>query len=149
MILWHYTSTYHLPLILESGVLMTTESNASPDATHAAPDVVWLLDTPELGGFGHGLLVSFKTVDKTEVRFQVDAPDAWVRPWRDWIAMNAGDRAWIGALADTAGGPEATRHWVVCLRPIPRDRWLRIERRSPKGVWKELSPKVSLGGTSR
>jgi hypothetical protein len=47
MKLYHFTSPYHLPAILDADRLTVTESNISNTREHKGPDVVWLTDDPE------------------------------------------------------------------------------------------------------
>lgn len=126
MRLYHFTSTAHLPVILREGRLRVTESNLSMLIPHVGPDVVWFVDTPELGDYDHGL--SGSIVDKREVRFTVDVPDTWVRHYLTW-AMHSpdADTATLAAMISTAGGHEAAEHWYVTFRSVWRNRWARVE----------------------
>jgi len=132
MILYHFTSLYHhLPRIIDSGVLRPSESNVGspypehfPHGDHVGPDVVWLLDTPDLGGHPHGLAGS--SVDKTRVMFTVDVAAV---PWVDWLPAARMDPRWRDLFISSAGGDDAARHWYVYPGVIPRRRWLRWETR--------------------
>ena len=117
---YHFTSTVHLPVILEAGLLKLTESNVDALIPHAGPDVVWLLDVPQIDHH-HGLEGS--AVDKTEVMFTVDVPAI---NWLDWTwgaSMDPRDRS---RFIEVAGGMEAAEHWYVWPAPIPRRRWLSV-----------------------
>lgn len=124
MILYHYTSRFHLPRIEASGYLKTVESNLHPSIPRHGPDVVWLLDTPDLmTEEAHGLST---TPQKTEVRFTVDVPEKWVRPWVEWSSAQLIDPVWQEIMIVTGGGEEAAAHWMVTFRTIPRKFWVNI-----------------------
>jgi hypothetical protein len=121
VILYHFTSTTHLPRILRTEYLKTVESNiAAPPYAHVGPDVVWLLDTPTCD-YPHGLLKS--SVDKQEIRFTVDVPG--IR-WLDWPPVAKMELDWRRALLKAAGGEDAAAHWYVYPRRIPAKRWVEI-----------------------
>ena len=132
MILHHFTSTVHLPRIFDAGHLRCTESNLHPITANAGPDVVWFttMDTPALG---HGL--SGSIVDKSEVRFTVDVPDNWVRPWLPWAEAQGIDAGWLSVMVEAGGGREAAESWRVTFRPVRSDRWVAVDRRTPSGLW--------------
>jgi hypothetical protein len=124
MRLYHYTSTIHLPYILEAGVLLPTESNVSILREHAGPDVVWLLDRPLLPGENHGLQGSY--ADKTAVCITVEVPTKAAVRWLDWKPQKGMDPAWRSAFVRAGGGHGETKRWWVVTRPIPRDEWVEI-----------------------
>ncbi len=121
MILYHFTSTVHLPLINAAGALTTTESNLSPTREHAGPDVVWLTSDPEPDAEGHALAGS--CVDKTAVRITVDVPDAEVWGWLPWSRGHRIPKKWARHLE--RGRRPAT--WYVMERPIPRAEWVAVD----------------------
>lgn len=123
MILYHYTSRYHLPRIEADGQLRTTESNARLDREHAAPDVVWLT-TADWGPQGWQV---GSVVDKGEVRLTVRVPNA--ERWDRW-ARRHGVPAEVKAALAASGGD--WRSWYVSERAIPREDWLAVETR-PSG----------------
>jgi hypothetical protein len=127
MRLYHFTSTWHLPKIVKAGYIDTTESNGDLLLAHAAPDVVWLVDVPDLGGLSHGLAGS--VVDKTSVRITVDLPDYRVERWDDWATRNGVDDRTKNILVSTAGGWAAADHWYVSERRIDRRFWDSVDVR--------------------
>jgi hypothetical protein len=138
MLAYHFTSRLHIPKIIASGVLRRTESNASGSVPHAGPDVVWLLDTPDLGNYSHGLneaamrqglglgAVPAGRPDKTEYRFTVEASDRWTKRWVDWAPLNV-EPDWADIMVRLAGGWEAAEHWLISFAPIPHTRWMALE----------------------
>lgn len=120
--LYHYTSPYHVPLILETAVLEVTESNVSFAIENAAPQVVWL--TPETLIRPPRYLASI--VDKTAYRFVVAPADA--QRSDKWLRRNGASSEQIGLLESSGGGSKATT-WYVVARPIPSEEWLGLEKR--------------------
>lgn len=141
---YHYTSTAHLPFILQDGAIRRTESNVGapdrwgvrPAGPHAGPDVVWLFSKPlhDDDQTPHGL--DGAQHDKRAVRFTVHTrATQWVT-WHPVLAMHA---LWRKAVIDVGGGHAAARKWWVAERDIRRDDWLKIEMRVPDGTWQEVS----------
>lgn len=133
MILHHFTSMVHLPFIESAGEIRTTESNIGsprkdwpPFGERRGPDVVWLLDDPDLS-LGHGL---GGFADKTAVQITVNIPDAikWTM-WRETKRMHP---LWKRQLIRAGGGNLAAEHWYVALTPIARHCWVEIN--APKLV---------------
>lgn len=129
MLLYHFTSHRHLPLILDAQTLHPTESNIGspspafpPYGLDVGPPVVWLLDTPTIGGFDHGLGGS--VVDKTEVRFTVLTKFAV--KWTDWVWTSKMHPEWRDGFVKRAGGEEAADHWWILPAPIKAARWEAI-----------------------
>lgn len=146
MRLYHFTDQVHLPEIMRSQVLETTESNiGSPDpdwkpfGSHLGPDVVWLLDTPAIDA-AHGLIrhpshvasllavgYSEEETDKTRIRFEVSIPKHHVHKWTKWHpARSRMNPTWRSALIQSAGGDEAASHWWVSTSPIPAKQWVEV-----------------------
>ena len=125
MILYHFTSSIHLPIIEEDGFLKLTESNLHLTIPHYGQDVVWFTTEPS-AILGHGLL--FGSVDKTEFRFTVNLPDHWVKSWLSWAEGQGMDREWMGYIIEAGGGIEAAETWRVAFRPVRKDRWVSIDR---------------------
>jgi hypothetical protein len=121
---YHYTSTTHLEYILREGELKRTESNLSAVSPRLGPDVVWLIDSPDLEGANHGLAGSM--VDKTEVCFEVEAPDRWTTRWVDWAKLQGIDQLWLESLVRFSGGEDQARRWYVSFAKIPREAWVRV-----------------------
>jgi len=118
--LYHFTSTYHLPRIMQAGYLKLVESNASPFEAHAAPDVVWLTDLPN--PLAHRGWATGSAVDKTAVRIAIPrALVADAQPWLDWLASidQTPPDFWIAAMAKSGGGTDNVDHWLVHTQPIP------------------------------
>lgn len=78
MRLFHYTSLFHLPQILEDGYLDVTESNASMTETNAAPDVVWLTNNP---GAAKETSLDGGGISKKQVRIEVNVSATRYRQW--------------------------------------------------------------------
>lgn len=125
--LFHFTSPTHWPAIQAAGRLRVTESNVSPRQPHVGPDVVWLLDVPELDGRPHGLYLPDRPrapdfADKTRVRIEVRAP--YSARWVDWAWTHRMDPRWRDAIVAAGGGIEAAEHWYVHPAPIPARCWV-------------------------
>ena len=119
MRLFHYTSLFHLPQILEDGYLKVTESNASMTRTHAAPDVVWLTTNPSPGNEESLDGCSFS---KKQVRFEVDVPAS---RYRQWAKNNNVSPKLVQRLNYTGGGQ--ANNWYVIERPVTKEEWSRID----------------------
>lgn len=122
MILYHYTSPDHLPLILRSGLLKPTESNVSLTRPHAGPDVVWTTTDPEPDGDPKWAANSFH--DKGAIRFTLNLPRRAAQPWSDWAARQGMQSDWKRSLIRT-GGP-GWRRWHVVQRAILASEWTAI-----------------------
>ena len=134
---YHFTSTFHLPLILKDGVLRTTESNVSYEIEDAGPRVVWFLDVPELGDAPHGLRGEYQAVDKSEVRFTVELPKSKVLRWAEFSRRYQQAEQARAAMIEAGGGPAAARRWWVTEAPVPRSRWRAVAVRRDEG-WVDL-----------
>ena len=122
MILYHFTSRWHLQHIVLDGFIKTTESNVSPHHAHAGSDVVWLTSDPNPAT--HSGWKEGSAVDKTEVRFTLELPDTEVRQWQWWSENYDIDLRWAAAL-ESVGGHES---WYVIERPVTRFEWTKIEK---------------------
>lgn len=128
MILYHYTSQFHLPLIEQAGLLKLTD-NILDAQKMTEPRVCWFLDRPKIEVPGdHGL--GHSAVDKTAVEIVVDVPDNWVRKWKPWAIAQGIDAGWLDVMEQIGGGPEASDHWFVTFRPVRADRWVSINLRT-------------------
>lgn len=129
---YHHTSPAHLSSILADKVIRPTESNVgsplschTPHGPNFGPDVVWLLDTPDLD-FPHGLTIP--QLDITQP-FMFDKRKAWIQVevpairWLDWAPAQRMDREWRTILVDGGGGPEAAEHWWLWPNPIYSSRF--------------------------
>lgn len=135
MTFYHFTSEEALHGIESHGLILPTESNVGsvsenmpPMGEGLGPDVVWLIDSPDRPAnnrnkINHGL---FGTLgDKTAVRIEVEVPA--IR-WYDWAPAQQMNPTWKELLITASGGPAASDHWYVFPAPIPRSRWVRVER---------------------
>jgi hypothetical protein len=133
MILFHYTSQYHLPLIVQVGGLKLVESNVDLAKPHAAPDVVWLTTDvwPQQGWMNlpshlQGIL------DKGRIRITVNVGNFHLHPWRIWATEQAEKlgidprKAKIERDALEAAGGDGG-DWFVCEREVMWQEWVRIE----------------------
>lgn len=118
MILYHYTSIYHLVKIVQDGHIRTTESNASMDADHFANDVVWLTSNKNpqcetsLGG----------ATDKKQVRITVNVPAIQYVHWakRNHVPTD------LMEMLNKQGGNQMPK-WHVMERPITQQEWKKID----------------------
>lgn len=129
-ILHHFTHLGHAQAILQSGMILPSESNVGsplptwpPYGEHVGPDVVWLLDTDTLEDFPHGLIVGGNT-DKTRVRFTVELPMA--PKWVTWRWTHEMHPQWRDTFMDAGGGMYAAEHWYVWPLEIPAKRWRSV-----------------------
>ena len=127
MLLYHYTSETHLPMILTAGFLKTTESNVSATKEHAGPDVVWLTTADEPSA-GHGLAGS--SVDKSAIRFSVELPKLAVYDWKTWAKAQGSNPGFIQSLARSGGAGT----WRITTSAIPASRWAEVRRMNPATV---------------
>lgn len=150
--LYHYTCLEHLPRILESGLLKTTESNLSVVRSHAGPDVVWLTTDPDCK-HGHGIgnndeyaAKNARSIgieptpemmekwDKTRIRFTIRLPNTHVHKWQEWSRKYSIDPTWRKAFIKAANGGVNT--WRVVEHPILQDRWVEIiDRHTGQHLW--------------
>jgi len=128
--LYHYTSHLHLPVIIDSGFLKLTESNASFKIENAAPQVVWLTQEsytktpPEMLG-----------IFKFTFRLIVERPDDAQRADK-WLKKNGASELTMDIL-ERSGGAKLSTMYVV-PRVIPSDEWVRLEARIGH-TWKEVT----------
>lgn len=122
MILYHFTSPDHLPLIFRSGLLKPTESNLSMNRAHAGPDVVWLTSDPEPG---YMEWTEGSINDKSRIRFTVELPRRAAQPWSDWAARLGMKPEWKRALINSGG--KGWRRWHVVQRPVLASEWREVK----------------------
>ena len=121
MILYHYTSIYHLLKILKDGHLKTTESNASLTVEHFAKDVVWLTskkDPQSETSLGGG------STDKKQIRITVNASVPAIK-YIEWAEKNGVSKYYMGVLNE-AGGQQMQK-WHVVERVIKQHEWKQID----------------------
>lgn len=123
MTFFHYTSAERLPVIIESGMILPSESNVDPYHEHVGPDVVWLLDR-QIGTshLTHGLDGSM--YDKRSAFIEVDVPAIW---WLSWEWTWKMKPEWRDVMITSGGGPTAAAQWYVWPASISRRRWIRTE----------------------
>jgi hypothetical protein len=120
MLLFHFTSRYHLQQILESEKLKTTESNVSPLKPNAGPPVVWLTNEERWKKQGWHVGAA---VNKLEFKFTVLIPRGDIKRWYDFAAEHNVPSHWMLALEENGG--DGSR-WFVLERPIPSSEWVSI-----------------------
>lgn len=135
MRLWHFTSTMHLPFILQDGALKPSDSMLDTRGP-TGPECVWLLDTPHLD-HSHGLQTPGWAAGKTGVKFEVEIPDKRVVEWLGWAESNQIEADWLRAVLAAGGGPEAAKRWRCVFRSIPRGQWVSVSIRQKDGSWKQ------------
>jgi hypothetical protein len=134
-VLYHYTSaSWHWPQILAAGYLKTVDSNVSMREEHAAPDVVWFTDQPDLQT-SHPGWADGTPVDKTEVRITVELDDAV--PWVEFARSYGADPTWIAAL-DAASAGDHKGHWWVVPRRVWAGEWAEVRIRPTAKVGSQL-----------
>lgn len=153
MILYHFTSRHHLPMIRLTGELSCTESNIGspsriqpPFGEHVGPDVVWLTSSPEPEGHGlegakavSGYGTAGDDVDKSEIRITVEIPDSDAEHWPEFAVAHGIHPEWRRALEK---GHRA-ESWYVCRRPIPRSEWRAVENlRTGLDLMKDRPPLI-------
>lgn len=126
-VLYHYTSTFHLPQIFQSKFLKLTESNLRLDKTMYKP-VVWL--TTVLEPTGQGLEGSI--VDKTEVRITVEHKEKY-KYWKVWSRKNKIPKIW----ADSLERNQKPETWWVSTEEIPFEDIIMIENRYTGEIYYE------------
>ena len=128
--LYHYTSHSHLPVIIDSGFLKLTESNASFKIENAAPQVVWL--TQESNAKTPPKMLG---VYKSAFRFIIERPDDAQRADK-WLKKNGASEFTMDILEQSGGAKLSTMY--VVPRIIPSDEWVRLEARVGH-AWKEVT----------
>ena len=149
MILYHFTSAYHLKMILKSGMIRTTDSCLTPGLPNSAevvkdPKVVWLTND---ASWSHQNWRQGSLVDKAEVRIAVELPRDNVYKWLRWAKQHGAPERWIKALINNGGGLAEANHWYVCEDPVPSFRWRKIELRSGERLARSRHT-PSEGGTA-
>jgi hypothetical protein len=125
--LYHFTSRYHLPFILQSGYLDITESNYSFTKAGLYP-VVWLTEDYEIDEVKNGL--SFGEageVSKAEIRFSIPMQPHFER-WSTWSRYTRKMKQidWM-TLVTSIGAGETHRQWWVSEKTIPLSEVAKIE----------------------
>lgn len=122
MLLYHYTSSAHLPVILHDGVIKPFKRNNQIDRP-----VVWLLDKPKLD-YPHGLENS--KYSKGHVRITVNT-EAF--RWQNWAPTRLmTPQEFEGFVLPVVGGMRAIKSWWLSTEGIPRDNWIDVSHWSAK-----------------
>lgn len=129
-VLYHYTSKYHLPMIMKDGFLQLTESNliAPKDYQDALPKelsqlykpVVWLTNSSTPQGNG----IEGSSLNKYEIRITVKRREHYEN-WVLWSKKNRIKSSWFKTLA-SAGNPYS---WYISesMIPLNGEELIRIE----------------------
>lgn len=118
---YHYTSKYHLPIILHDGFLKLTESNLRMDVEMYKP-VVWFTNNEVLSAYSLGL--NGTIVDKQEIKITLsDSPN--YKNWTIWSHDNRIKKSVVTRL--TSG--RNPNNWYICEQPVylTKDTVLKIE----------------------
>jgi hypothetical protein len=132
---FHYTKGVHMPSIINDGEIKTT---AVGIACGERP-IAWVstnedwkytvnadLDKDELAKMAHGL-------------YRIEVTPAFLHPWDSLKMLAQIPPAVQRSLEQVAREDRADpADWWGCLKPIPRDRWLRVEKLTENG-WQEVA----------
>lgn len=152
MILYHFTSGYHVKEILKARVIRLTVSNLHPPTGKTdtaaletlergrgifgveagAAEVVWLTADPNRKSQKWGQPKTARGLrwsDKTEFRITVNVPKGGIIGWNEW-ARNNGMPGWWRKQIIRAGGNH--KSWYLVTRPISTAEWVCVERFSGK-----------------
>ena len=130
-VLYHFTSRYHLPLILNDGFLNLTESNLREplpgqktanifDSKDLYKPVVWLSRTADAGNCA----VMSASVDKSEILITLREREHY-QNWTIWSKSNRIKNSWAKRLT-SAYNPNS---WYVSetVIPLTSDEVIKIE----------------------
>lgn len=143
-VLYHYTSTYHLPKILGSQYLKLTESNLKPPKSEEDiiaynngtlslyKPVVWMTDIDTTHDDGLGLTGSI--VDKTEVKVTIKK-QAYFKRWTEWSEKNNINKNWARLL----GKNKKPKSWWISEIPVKLNDVLKIENTKTGEIYYQIS----------
>jgi len=130
-ILYHFTSKYHLPLIMKDGFLMLTESNLKEpvpgkkignvfDSKDLYKPVVWLSRTAD----ANNCAVMSASVDKSEILITLRERPHY-QNWTIWSKENRIKTSWAKRLT----GRYNPNSWYVSesVIPLTSDEVIKIE----------------------
>lgn len=140
-LLYHFSSTYHLPWIFESGELRPGQNAI---AGFPNPDFLWA--TKELRGDGTCTAHRFYKAGKTWlVRFTLNGED--FHPWSDIkLQSSPWTPTHIALLEALAEGKSDPADWWCRVDPLPLDRVIAIEAKPFKGsIWRTVEPNFEVG----
>lgn len=120
MRLYHFTSDFHWPQIVQARHIRTTHNSLEPFAERG-PQVVWLSGNPDYGDQDWATGAFF---DKAELRITVEIPEAEAHLWSVWSREHSIKEVWYAALGQY-GNPD---EWVVVERAIPISEWVEVHR---------------------
>lgn len=123
--LYHYTSTFHLPMILSMGGLSRGDVPISP---YRSENAVWFTTDPlPLPDRAHGL--SGSIVNKREVQIAVDfsLDDPALIKWTRFARTKKINKVWLKALHDSAGGESVGNTWWLYRGVLAPDRFASIK----------------------
>lgn len=117
MKLYHYTSTLHLPDIIEHGSLwkgdipLTNSMRIGQEGNG-----VWLTTCAYAKRNDHGL--GNPICDKSEIRFtvEIDENDPRLFKWSEFAHLNKVEKSWYNSINKTGGGLADT--WWLFMSPI-------------------------------
>lgn len=135
--LYHYTSTFHLPMILSTG-LSRGEIPLSP---YRVEKGVWFTTDSAPSAGLHGLGRSL--VDKLGVQIVVDFPlDApLLTRWLVLARQKKVNRKWLDVLHAAGGGEDTAKTWWVYKGVITSDAFAQVNVKvnglyEPYGSWR-------------
>jgi hypothetical protein len=129
--LYHYTSSFHLPMILSTGYLKLTESNLKEpkntrieygivvDDTMNYKPVVWLSDCK----IPYGLGLDGSAVNKSEIRITIPKKEHY-QYWLGWANRNRVNKKWQNVFISSTPNYKS---WYVSEKIILLDDFLLIE----------------------
>ena len=115
-IIYHFTSTHHLPEIMQSGLLNLTASSFSLE--EILYPVVWFTDMPT--PHNHGLLLGDHIPDvlnKAHIRFTI-CKRSYMKQWDAWSDAKGMDKQLKQMLIASATAEETYTSWYVSEQPI-------------------------------
>lgn len=123
MLLYHFTSSLHLPRIIADGFIKTGDNMLRWNDETAEPRCSFHFDVPEVPA-GYGGITEMKT----EVRLTLDVPNAWAVLWIDWARAQGIEPMWLSVLTQASGGEHHYEHEYAVFRRIPLERCLDIRQ---------------------
>lgn len=135
MKLFHYTSTHHLPRILEQGFLWRGDIPITRTSSYGSEGyAVWLTICDKASSREHGL--ENPICDKTEIRFtfEADEDDPRLFKWSDYAKRRGIARDFYRELDKAGGGLSST--WWLYVGQIPINECLISQK--VNGLYQDL-----------